>query len=151
MARLLRQSKLIEIISKKEIETQEELVSSLCNAGFNVTQATVSRDIKELGLIKITGEKKKYKYAFVGGEEKVASNKISAVFKEAVVWVKHTGNLVVVKTVRGTAQAISNLVDRLTIEHVMGCVYGDDTVMLVIDDIDYVQKISARLNDILTK
>lgn len=149
MARSSRQSKIIEIISNNEIETQEELVASLCSAGYDVTQATVSRDIKELGLIKIVGEKKKYRYAFVGNDDKVGSNKVANLFKEAVLWVKHTGNLVIIKTLRGTASAVGNFVDRLAIEHSLGCVYGDDTVMMIIDNIDYVAKISSRLSEIL--
>lgn len=150
MARSSRQSKIIEILTNQEIETQEELVSALCSAGFDVTQATVSRDIKELRLIKIAGEKKKYRYAFVGNEDKTLPNKVVSIFKEAVISVKHTGNLIVVKTLRGTASAVSGFVDRLAIEHIMGCVHGDDTVMLIVDNLDYVPKISLRLSEILS-
>ena len=149
MARSLRQSKIIEIITNNEVETQEELVSALCLAGFDVTQATVSRDIKELGLIKIVGETKKYRYAFVGNGDSVGSNRSANIFREAVMWVKYINNLVVIKTIKGTAQAVSNFVDRLGIEHVMGCVYGEDTVMVIIDDQSFVSKISTRLSEIL--
>ncbi len=149
MARSLRQSKIIEIITNNEIETQEELVSSLCQAGFDVTQATVSRDIKELGLIKIVGETKKYRYAFVGSGDNASTNRSANIFREAVMWVKFVSNLVVIKTIKGTAGAVSNFVDRLGIEHVMGCVYGEDTVMVIVDDQNFVSKISARLSEIL--
>ncbi len=149
MARSARQSRVIEIISSNEIETQEELVLALCAAGFEVTQATISRDIKELGLIKIAGEKKKYRYAFVGNDDKVGSNKVASIFKEAVMSVKQSCNLVVIKTLRGTAAAVGNFIDRLSIEHTLGCVYGDDTVMIIVEGSEFVPKISARLNEIL--
>jgi len=149
MARSARQSKIIEIISNNEVDTQEDLVSSLCQAGFDVTQATISRDIKELGLIKIVGEKKKYCYAFVGNEDKVGSNKVASIFKEAVMSVKNINNMVVIKTLRGTASAVGNFIDRLAIEHTLGCVYGDDTVMVIVDNTEQAPKISARLSEIL--
>ena len=151
MARSSRQSKIIEIITNNEIETQEELVSSLCLSGYDVTQATVSRDIKELGLIKIVGETKKYRYAFVGNGDGIGTNRVANIFREAVMWVKHINNLVVIKTLKGTASAVSNFVDRLGIEHCMGCVYGEDTVMVIVDDIDFVARISTRLSEILEK
>lgn len=149
MARSSRQSKIIEIISKQEIETQEELVDALCSAGYDITQATVSRDIKELGLIKIAGETKKYRYAFVGENENVGTNRVANIFRQAVMWVKYVGNLVVIKTLKGTSLAVSNFVDRLAIEHTMGCVCGDDTVMVIVDDINYVPKITTRLSELL--
>lgn len=150
MARSSRQSKIIEIISNSEIDTQEDLVGALCQSGFDVTQATISRDIKELGLIKIVGEKKKYRYAFVGNDDKVGTNKVANIFKEAVMWVKNINNMVVIKTLRGTASAVGNFVDRLAIEHTMGCVYGDDTVMIIVDNLEQAPKISARLSEILS-
>ena len=149
MARNARQSKLIEIITNNEVETQEELVNALCDSGFDVTQATISRDIKELGLIKIVGDKKKYKYAFVGGDERVDVSRITNVFKEAVFWIKETGNLVVIKTLRGTAAAISGFVEKLGLEHSLGCVYGDDTVMVITDSTNNISFVSSRLKDVL--
>ncbi len=149
MARSSRHSKIIEIISKNEIETQEELVDALCSAGYDITQATVSRDIKELGLIKIAGETKKYRYAFVGENDNVGSSRVTNIFRQAVMWVKSVGNLVVVKTLKGTAMAVSNFIDKLSIDHVMGCVGGDDTVMVIVDDTNYVATISARLSELL--
>ncbi len=145
MARSARQSKIIEIISANEVETQEELVSALCLAGFDVTQATISRDIKELGLIKIAGERKKYRYSFVGNDDKVGTNKALNIFKQAVFSVKYASNLVVLKTLRGTSSAVANFIDRLSIEHTLGCVYGDDTVMLIAENSDFAQKICNRL------
>lgn len=150
MARSLRQSKIIEIITDNEIETQEELVEALCSSGYDITQATVSRDIKELGLIKIVGNQKKYRYAFVGDNDSVGTNRVANIFRQAVMWVKHVGNLVVVKTLRGTASAVANFVDRLSIDHTMGCVCGEDTVMIIVDDTSFVEQISTRLSQLLS-
>ena len=111
MARNSRQSKILELISTSEIETQEELVTALRNANFDVTQATISRDIKELGLIKILSDSKKYKYAVVSSSAQALSNKCLNIFKECVISVKSAMNLAVVKVIRGTAVMVSGLID----------------------------------------
>lgn len=149
MARSARQSKIIEIITNAEIETQEDLVSALNAAGFDATQATISRDIKELGLIKIVGEKKKHKYAFVGNDDQAGANKVANVFKEAVIWVKTVSHMVVLKTVRGAASAVSGFIDKLSLDGALGCVYGDDTVMVITESQLDVPRISARLKEII--
>ncbi len=134
MARSLRQNKILEIIAKNEIETQDELVQSLRNLNFDVTQATVSRDIKELGLIKILSDSKKYKYAYVETNEQQISNKIVGIYKEVVISVKIAQNLVVIKTLKGFASGISSYIDKMNIEKLMGTVYGDDTVMCIAEN-----------------
>ena len=112
MARTLRQSKILELIAKQEIETQEDLSNALKNAGLEVTQATISRDIKELGLIKIQSETtKKYKYAVRDSGEKIVNNRYSNIFKESVVKICTASNLVVIKTIKGMASGISSFVD----------------------------------------
>ncbi len=131
MARSLRQSKILEIIAKNEIETQDELVNALRALNYDVTQATVSRDIKELGLIKIMSDSKKYKYAYVETEKQQISNKVVGIYKEVVISVKTAQNLVVVKTLKGFAGGISSYIDKMNIENLMGTVYGDDTVMCI--------------------
>ena len=131
MARSARQSKILELISTKEIETQDELARELKNAGFDITQATISRDIKELGLTKILSSTGKYKYCFVGSEEQVISNKYITIFKEAVISVKSAMNIAVVKTMKGMASGVCGFVDKLNLNELMGACYGDDTVMLI--------------------
>ena len=131
MARSLRQSKILEIIAKNEIETQDELVNALRALNYDVTQATVSRDIKELGLIKILSDSKKYKYAYVETTEQQISNKVVGIYKEVVISVKTAQNLVVVKTLKGFAGGIASYIDKMNIEKLMGTVYGDDTVMCI--------------------
>jgi len=134
MARNSRQSKILELISTKEIETQEELVSSLKDANFDVTQATISRDIKELGLIKILTDSKKYKYAVVSSSTQALSNKCLNIFKECVISIKSALNLTVVKVIKGTAGMVSGLIDQLSMSQILGCTYGDDTVLIVTTD-----------------
>ena len=107
MARSVRQSKILELISTREIETQDELVECLRNANFDITQATISRDIKELGLIKIlSAETGKYKYSLVDSGEQAISNKYISIFKEAVISIKPAQNLVVLKTIPSSAASI---------------------------------------------
>ena len=149
VARSVRQSKILEIISLKEIETQDELVSSLRSAGFDVTQATISRDIrdlhlfkvtqatisrdiKELGLIKIlSADTNKYKYAIVENGDQAVSNKYISIFKECVISIKHNTNFAIVRTIKGMASAICGLVDKLNLDGFMGAVCGDDTVLVI--------------------
>ena len=110
MARSARQSKILELISTKEIETQDELVAALRAANFDITQATISRDIKELGLIKIlSAETGKYKYSIVDNGEQAVSNKYINVFKEAVISIKTAQNLSVIKTIKGIGYRVDKV------------------------------------------
>ncbi len=149
MARSARQSKILELISTKEIETQDELARELKNANFDITQATISRDIKELGLTKILSSSGKYKYCFVGSDEQVISNKYITIFKEAVISVKSALNLVVVKTIKGMGAGVASFVDKLNLTDLMGAVSGDDTVMLIFPTTTLASEVVATLSDIL--
>ena len=132
MARSSRQSKILELISTKESASQDELVACLKAANFDITQATISRDIKELGLIKIQTSEGKYKYALMDSGEQQVSNKNISIFRESVISVKPANNLCVIKTVKGLACGICSMIDKLNLEDVMGSVYGDDTVMVIL-------------------
>lgn len=146
MARSARQSKILELISTKEIETQDELVAALRAANFDITQATISRDIKELGLIKIlSAETGKYKYSIVDNGEQAVSNKYINVFKEAVISIKTAQNLSVIKTIKGMDGAICGLIDKLNLDGVMGSVSGDDTVMVILPDFRMAQNATETL------
>ncbi len=149
MARSARQSKILELISTKEIETQDELARELRNANFDITQATISRDIKELGLTKILSSSGKYKYCFVGSDEQVISNKYITIFKESVISVKVAMNLVVIKTMKGLGSGLSSFVDKLNINELMGAVSGDDTVMLIFPTTTLASQAVVTLNDML--
>ena len=150
MARSGRQSKILEIISLKEVETQDDLARELRNAGFEITQATISRDIKELGLTKILGTSGRYKYAVLGsGDQQGVSSKYISIFKEAVISVKSALNLVVVKTLKGVSSSICNFVDKLNLTDLMGATYGDDTVLLVFPTTSLALDAVDVLNDML--
>ena len=149
MARNSRQSKILELISTQEIETQEELVSALRDAEYDVTQATISRDIKELGLIKILTDSKKYKYAVVSSSVQALSNKCLNIFKECVISIKSAMNLTIVKVIKGTAGMVSGLVDQMGLSQVLGCTYGDDTVMVITADTDDALVVKDKLNSLL--
>ena len=131
MARSSRQSKILEIIQAKEIETQDDLVRELRALNYDITQATISRDIKELGLIKIMTDDKRYKYAYVDNTEQQVSGKYMGIYKEAIISIKNAQNLVVIKTLKGVANAISSFVDKLNLKNVLGTTYGDETVMVI--------------------
>ena len=133
MPRSLRQAKILEIISSNEIEKQEELVEYLRRENVDITQATISRDIKELGLIKILTEDKKYKYAYIEASEQSLSNKYINIFKEAVVNLKLMNNILLIKTLNGLASAINSFLDKLGVENCIGSVFGNDTVTLYFD------------------
>lgn len=134
MARSLRQSKILEIISTKEIETQDELVAQLKSANFDITQATISRDIKELGLIKVLGSEGRYKYALVDSGEQGVSNKNVNLFKMCVISVKTINNICVIKTVKQFALGVCSLIDKLNLIDVLGSSCGDDSVIVYFSD-----------------
>ena len=149
MARSSRQSKILELISTKEIETQEELARELKNANFEITQATISRDIKELGLTKILSSSGKYKYAILGSETQIVSNKYITIFKECVISVKPALNLAVVKTIKGMGASVCSFVDKLNLSELMGVTYGDDTVLLVFPSPTYATEAVSTLGQLM--
>ena len=149
MARTGRQLKLIEIINKNEIETQEALAEALRNEGYLVTQATVSRDIKDLGLIKVMTPNKIYKYAQPASTEQKSSGKMLNLFRECVISIDYAGHLIVIKTVSGGANSAATLVDKLNFPEVMGCVAGDDTILVVIKDQQKIVPIVEKLKSLL--
>lgn len=149
VARSKRQSKILELISTTEIETQDELVTYLKNANFDITQATISRDIKELGLIKILSQETgKYKYSLVETNETAVSNKNICIFKEAVISIRTAQNLCVIKTIKGMASAICGLIDKLNLDSLMGAVSGDDTIMAIFPNFDFAQNATHTLLNI---
>lgn len=132
--RYSRQNKVLELIRTREIETQEKLCQLLREAGFDVTQATVSRDIKELQLIKILSPSGRYKYAVSNGEQGPVSDRFVKIFKETIKSVDAAGNLVVIKTLSGCGPAAGEAIDSLGLPHIVGSVAGDNTILVVVDD-----------------
>ena len=131
MSRSVRQSKILSIIASRDIETQDELVNELRLAGFEITQATISRDIKELGLIKTLTADNKYKYVTKNTIDNKVPVKLMNVVREAVISVTSAENLVVVKTVNGSAQAVSEAIEQLAIQEVVGILAYRNCVLIV--------------------
>jgi transcriptional regulator of arginine metabolism len=126
-----RQSKILEIIQTRQVETQEDLMRALQECGFPVTQATVSRDIKELRLIKVQDGEGVYRYSVVNQESKHISSKFSTLFHDAVMSIDYACNLVVVKCHAGMAQAACAAMDSLHWPTVIGTLAGDDTFVCI--------------------
>ena len=133
MLRSARHAKILEIISRKEIETQEELCAELNAMNLVVTQATISRDIRDLHLFKIAGIEKKYRYAYIKDGESEISPKMKSLFRDCVVSVKTAKNLVVIKTLTGNGSNAGAVVDKLNYDGIVGSVAGDDTLLIVCD------------------
>ena len=144
-----RQSKVIELINKNDIETQEELADLLTKAGYNVTQATISRDIRELKLTKISVDDGKQKYIVLNNTETGLSEKFVRVLKDGFVSMDMAQNIIIVKTVSGMAMAVAAALDALHIQGIMGCVAGDDTVMCVIKTTEETVIVMEKLNKLI--
>lgn len=125
-----RQKKILELINRYQIETQDDLISRLMIEGFSVTQATISRDIRELQLSKVLTGKGSYRYVAPKKEELVTGMKINEALVDSIIGVDYAANLVVVHTFPGLAQAVAAGIDNLSIADVLGCVAGDDTILI---------------------
>ena len=131
-----RHSKIVELISKYEIETQEELAALLNKEGYNVTQATVSRDIRELKLTKMPVEGGKQKYVVIQNKEGWMSDKYIRVLRDGYVSMDMAQNILVIKTVSGMAMAVAAALDAMQWKEVVGCIAGDDTIMCAVRSAD---------------
>lgn len=149
MQRSLRQQKILEIISAKEIDTQDELCAELNKYNFNVTQATISRDVKELKLYKIAGTKKKYRYASIDSYVDSVNDRMTTLFKGCVLGINSANNLIIVKTMRGNGSAVGVFVDSLQIPEIIGCVAGDDNVLIIVDCNDDTPRVVEMLKEYL--
>ena len=149
MLRVARHAKILEIISEKEIETQEELCAELNARNYVVTQATISRDIRDLHLFKVAGVEKKYRYSYINEDESEVSPKMKSLFRDCVIGINYAQNLVVIKTLTGNGANAGTVVDKLNYQEVIGSVAGDDTLLVVCKDTDaaitVVEKITAFL------
>ena len=145
MSRRERQNAIERIIAEKEIETQNELVEELIAGGFAVTQATVSRDINEMGLVKIAGKHKKYRYALHSSDQKI--NKLSTIFKESVISINTALNMLVIKTYEGSANAACLLLDKLNLPNILGTIAGEDTILVIAKSVESVPAIYNILKE----
>ena len=131
-----RQTKILEIIASKDIETQEQLLEELRQAGFHSTQATISRDIKELRILKDLTAMGTYRYSIGNKETSGAfSNRLNTIFKESVISYDYAQNIVVVKTLPSLAPAAGRAIDAMNMSVVVGTLAGDDTLLIIMRDV----------------
>lgn len=149
--RISRQNKILELIENQEIETQEKLVTLLHEHGYDVTQATISRDIKELQLIKALGSSGNYKYAVSKTEGGPVPDRLTDIYRSTVRAINKSGNIIILKCLSGCANAAGEALDSMGMEHVIGSVAGDNTLMLVTDDpansdevVEFLQKMLSK-------
>jgi len=147
MVKARRHQRILDIVRSKPIQTQEDLSAELARDGMSVTQATISRDIKELRLVKAPVGDGSYRYTVpVDRNIDDINRRIERVFREAVISVEDSDNIVVIKTLEGAAQAIGAIVDDLDWPEVVGSLAGDDTIFVVVKPADKALEIMARFN-----
>ena len=144
-----RHAKIIELINKYHIETQEELAEYLNQEGFKVTQATVSRDIRELKLTKIAMDNGKQKYAVITDADSGMMEKYARVLREGFISMDLAKNIVVIKTVSGMAGAVCAAIDAMKFQEMVGSIAGDDTIICIIRDDEEAVKIMKKLRKIV--
>ena len=144
-----RHKKILEVIDRYEVGTQEELAKILNDEGYNVTQATVSRDIRELNLSKVSVDGKRTRYATLTKDKPVASDKFLTVLKEGFVSMDMAQNILVIKTVSGMAMAVAAAIDAMHLHEIVGCIAGDDTIMCAVRSVDDTIEVIGRLRKLV--
>jgi len=144
-----RHAMILEIIDKMDIETQEELAEELKRRGIDVTQATVSRDIKELRLIKVLSSNGVYKYATIDKAETGVTDRLIRMFSESVLSMDYANNLIVIKTISGSANAAAETIDALKWDEIVGTLAGDNTIFVVVRSADMVEKVIQKFRDLM--
>ena len=146
--KLARHSKIIEFVNKHDIETQEELSQLLKDSGYKVTQATISRDIRELGLTKMS-ESGKQIYRILNKSESDFSNKFIQILTSGYISMDMAQNMVVIKTVSGMAMAVAAAIDSMSIPGIIGCIAGDDTIMCAVKTEEEAPRVMEDLNRLM--
>ncbi|MDD2967966.1 MAG: arginine repressor [Lachnospiraceae bacterium] len=144
-----RQDKMIELIERRTIETQEELAKLLKQAGFDVTQATVSRDIRELKLTKMPSQDGRQKYVVTNIKEDHMNDKYIRVLRDGYLSMDTAQNILVIKTVSGMAMAVAAAIDALKFEEIVGCIAGDDTIMAAGRSVEETKNVMNKINNML--
>ena len=144
MSKIQRHIKIRELITKHEIETQDDLVDRLKLLGFNVTQATVSRDIKELHLVKVPTKNRTYAYSLPADQRFNPHEKLKRLIIDAFVNIDHTSHFILLKTLPGNAQAVGALIDNLEWDDIMGTICGDDTCLIICREEKNTEEIKNR-------
>ena len=146
-----RHNLILEIIELKDIETQEELAEELKNHGVKVTQATVSRDIKELRLLKVLSENGGYKYATVERAEKGMSDRFIRILAESVVSMECVSNMMVIKTLSASANAAAEAIDSMKWSEVLGTIAGDNTILIIGRSQEAIENVQSRFNSLIKR
>ena len=145
-----RHDKIIEIIARQEVETQEQLASLLRAEGYDVTQATVSRDIRQMKLSKQVTEDGRQKYVYSTADSEAMQDKYVSVLKAGFVKMDVAQNLLVIKTVSGMAMALAAAIDAIDMPEVVGCIAGDDTIMIAIKSNEEALKAMDKFREMLS-
>ena len=146
-----RQNAILTIISTKNIDTQEELSDELAQLGFSATQATISRDIKELRLVKVHSNDGAHHYAISAKSDTSVNKRILRLFTETVISIQSAYNQIVIKTIPGSANFVCEALDKMHFPEVIGTIAGDNTILLILSDIDEVEKIKQCLSDYIKR
>jgi len=144
-----RQNRIIELIEKYHIETQEELAERLRSEGYEVTQATVSRDIRQLMLTKVPAEDGKQRYSVMAKEDPKMGDRYIRVLREGFVSMDNAQNILVIRTVSGMAMAVAAALDAMHLEEIVGCIAGDDTIMAAIRTVDDTRLIMDKIQSLV--
>ena len=147
--KIKRHAEILDLISRYNIDTQEELTNRLQQAGFKVTQATVSRDIRELKLTKVSGDNGKQKYVVLQKPESDLYDKYVQVLRTGFLSMDKAQNILVIKTVSGMAMAVATAVDELHINGVVGTIAGDDTVMCAVRDNEEILRVMEQIKKLV--
>lgn len=143
-----RQDEIIRLISAADIETQEELASELRSLGYKVTQATISRDIRELHLIKVASKGGGFKYAKPEKHEIAVSERLARILTDSMVGVDFSGNTIVVRTISGSANVAAEAIDNLGWTEILGTIAGDNTIFVVVREDADAAEISERIRNL---
>lgn len=147
-----RQAQILKLISSAEVETQEEITLYLQNLGFKVTQATVSRDIKDLNLVKTSGVQKRYKYIAsdqISSETPDRKDRFSAMVRDGVIGVRTAQQFVILRCHSGMAQAVASVIDGIDHPEIIGSIAGDDTIFLAAESLDAAQSLQNEFRQII--
>ena len=144
-----RQNRILELVSKYEIETQEDMIDRLRSEGYMVTQATVSRDLKELKLTKALTAHGTYRYCVAHGRNHTGSVKLNNAMADSILHVDYSMNNVVLKTYPGLAQAVASAIDSMNMHSILGCVAGDDTIIIITRDTECSAEISKKIRELM--
>ena len=145
-----RQAKIMEIISNRNVETQEQLLQELQNAGFRSTQATISRDIKELRIVKELTSFGTYRYTAATDEvSNTFSSKLNTIFRECITSFDYAQNMLVIRTLPGLASAAASAIDAMNMSVVVGTIAGDDTVFIVMRDVNAAAAFCGEIKNLL--